>query len=191
MKKTLSLITVLGFVSCLAFAQEAPKPVPVQPAMVKPAKPNQPIEVNPVGQPAPAQPALAVEPAQPDNPNASDIKFEIENHDFGTVEEGPKAAFDFNFTNTGKEPLILQDVHASCGCTVPSWPREPILPGQKNKIKVEYNTQGRPGAFNKAITVKSNGKTPTVMIYIKGTVQAATNGVPEKKPPMIEENKKQ
>ncbi len=108
--------------------------------------------------------------AQQANPNAPEITFEHEVWDFGEVPEGPKVRHDFWFTNTGKEPLIIHQVRTSCGCTSPFWPKEPILPGQKGKITVEYNTKGRPGPFHKAITIYSNAKTPTKVIYIKGVV---------------------
>lgn len=124
----------------------------------------------------------------PVNPNAADFKFEREVHDFGNMVEGVNAIYEFEFTNTGKEPLIIQNVRASCGCTTPSWTKEPIAPGQKGKIKAAYNSQGRPGAFNKAITVTSNAKTPTKVLYIKGNVEpAATEGAPEKKPALLAE----
>ena len=108
-----------------------------------------------------------------DNPNAAQFKFETEVHDFGTIDEGPKISYEFMFTNVGKEPLIITGAKASCGCTVPKWPQEPILPGQSSSVKVEYNTKGRPNSFNKAITITSNSKTKTKVIYIKGTVKKA------------------
>jgi hypothetical protein len=127
-------------------------------------------------------------PAQvaPANPNAPDLKFKTEKHDFGTVAEGPQAKFDFEFTNTGKEPLILSNVQASCGCTTPEWPKEPILPGKTAKITAIYNTQGRPGSFTKSITVTSNAKNPTSVLMISGNVAAApATTAPEKAPATI------
>lgn len=123
----------------------------------------------------------------PVNPNAPEIVFDHESYDFGEIEEGTLAEHEFEFSNTGKEPLILQNVRASCGCTTPSWPKEPILPGQKGKIKAVYNSKGRPGGFNKSITVTSNAKTATKVIYIKGTVRKAEveKTVPEKEPVLI------
>lgn len=96
--------------------------------------------------------------AQNNNPNAPVFKFNEETHDFGTIKEGPEAVFDFIFTNTGKEPLIIQDCKASCGCTTPEWPKAPVLPGQKGKITVKYDTKGRAGTFNKSIFIASNAK---------------------------------
>ena len=113
--------------------------------------------------------------AQNNNPNAPIMKFVEETHDFGVIKEGPIASFDFEFTNTGKEPLIIQSCSASCGCTTPDWTRTPVLPGKKGKITVKYNTQGRPGSFNKTVYIASNAKSDKERyeIYIKGNVTAA------------------
>jgi len=126
--------------------------------------------------------------AKAQSPTAPDIVFEETNHDFGTVTEGELATHEFNFTNKGKEPLILTNVKASCGCTTPQWPREPILPGQKGVIKAIYNSKGRPGAFTKSITITSNAKTPTKVVYIKGKVEKAVpanTGNPQQTPNML------
>lgn len=112
---------------------------------------------------------------QNNNPNAAVFKFVEETHDFGTVKEGPSITYDFVFTNTGKEPLIIQDCKASCGCTTPDWTKAPVLPGQKGKISVTYNTQGRAGTFDKEIYIASNAKSTEkrYVINIKGNVIAA------------------
>ncbi len=134
--------------------------------------------------PAAVQATPAAQPA--DNPNAPVLKFKIEKHDFGTVPEGPAAVFEFEFTNEGKEPLILSNVQASCGCTTPTWPKEPVLPGKSSTIKASYNTQGRPGPFTKSITVTSNAKTPSTVLMINGTVEKApATTAPEKAPATI------
>lgn len=115
-----------------------------------------------------------------DNPNAPVITFEKTEHDYGTVVYGGDGVCSFKFTNTGKEPLILQQPQSSCGCTVPSWPKEPILPGDSNEIKVTYNTK-KVGPINKTITVRSNAKNNTVVLRIVGKVEADPNQqVPEK-----------
>lgn len=113
------------------------------------------------------------------NPNAPEITFTKTTHDYGTISVGGDGSSVFEFTNTGKEPLILSSVRSSCGCTVPSWPREPILPGKKESIKVKYDT-GRIGPINKTITVVSNAKTSTVVLRITGTVVKETAAAPEK-----------
>ncbi|MCX6199117.1 MAG: DUF1573 domain-containing protein [Bacteroidetes bacterium] len=117
----------------------------------------------------------------PPNPNAATIILKEENYLFGEVPEGPQVTHEFKFSNTGKEPLILSNVHASCGCTTPSWPKEPILPGKESTILVTYNTQGRPGPFTKSITITSNANEPNKVIYIKGEVVKAE---PEKSVPL-------
>lgn len=115
------------------------------------------------------------------NPNAPEITFEKTVHDYGTVPYNGNGNCEFKFTNTGKEPLILTNVRSSCGCTVPSWPREPILPGKSEVIKVEYKTN-RPGPINKTVTVTSNAKTATTVLKITGTVEnpPANTPTPEK-----------
>ncbi len=92
------------------------------------------------------------------------IKFDEISHNFGNVTEGEIAKYEFRFTNTGTEPLVLTNVQASCGCTTPKWPREPIAPGQSAVITAEYNSNGRPGSFTKNIFVKSNGGDVTLTI---------------------------
>ncbi len=100
-----------------------------------------------------------------------DIEFKVLEHNFGDVEEGTKPSFDFVFTNKGKAPLVLTNVRASCGCTTPHWPREPIMPGDSAKITAVYNTKGRPGAFHKTITVQTNDPDERlVVLIIKGNV---------------------
>lgn len=98
------------------------------------------------------------------------IDFKIETHDFGELAEGPKVTHEFKFTNVGKEPLVIDNVRASCGCTTPDWPREPIAPGESDVITVIYNTKKRLGPFNKAVTITSNAYMPTKRLYIKGKV---------------------
>ena len=102
------------------------------------------------------------------------MAFEHEMHDFGTIPEGPAAEYEFKFKNTGKEPINLQSVNASCGCTTPSWSKEPVLPGKTGTIKASFSTEKRPGGFNKNITVVSNAGTK--VLTIKGTVEPAPTG---------------
>mgnify|MGYP002628045652 CR=1 len=117
----------------------------------------------------------------------AEISFVTEKYNFGEIEEGPKVTHDFKFINTGEAPLLLTNVKASCGCTTPSWPKEPILPGEEGIILVTYNTAKRPGSFNKSITITSNSATPTKVIYINGEVKAAPEEetMPIKQPLMM------
>ncbi len=105
-----------------------------------------------------------------ENPNAPEIAFEKTTHDFGKIQKNGNAETSFEFTNTGKEPLIIDNVRSNCGCTVPKFTREPILPGKKGEITAKYTTTNRVAPFHKQITVFSNAKNPTVILKIKGEV---------------------
>ena len=109
------------------------------------------------------------------NKNAPVINFEKTTHDYGTVVKGGDGFCEFKFKNTGIEPLILSNVTSSCGCTVPEWPREPILKGKSNTIKVKYDTN-RVGPINKTVTVTSNATNGSIQLRIIGTVVEKTEG---------------
>jgi Protein of unknown function (DUF1573) len=102
------------------------------------------------------------------------ISFDKKSHDFGKINENDgKASHVFEFTNTGNAPLVVNRVQASCGCTTPTWTKEPIESGKKGSITVTYNPQGRPGAFTKTITVYSNAAEEQEHLTIQGEVQVA------------------
>ncbi len=102
--------------------------------------------------------------------NGPEIEFEKVVHDYGDVPYNGNGECEFRFTNTGTEPLLVQKPKSSCGCTIPSWPNEPILPGESDVIKVTYRTN-RAGNINKTVTVTSNAvKNSTVVLRIKGRV---------------------
>jgi len=104
------------------------------------------------------------------NPNAPKFKFENETIDYGTIEHNADGNREFKFTNVGKEPLIISNATGSCGCTVPTAPKDPIKPGETGVIKVHYATD-RVGAFEKTVTLTSNADTPSKVIKIKGVVK--------------------
>ncbi len=110
-------------------------------------------------------------PAAPENPNAPEISFEKEVHDYGTIKQGADGGCEFKFKNTGKEPLIISNARGSCGCTVPQWPKDPIKPGETGILKVNYDTK-RVGPINKTVTITSNAKTSNKTVRIAGTVEA-------------------
>ena len=101
----------------------------------------------------------------------AEFKFEKETHDFGKIPQGKPVSVEFKFTNTGNEPLIITNIESVCGCTVPKYTNTPVLKGQTGTISVTYNAAAVM-PFNKAITVKSNAKTPVKWLYIKGEVLA-------------------
>lgn len=103
-----------------------------------------------------------------------EITLESLEHDYGTITQGANGDCVFKFKNTGNEPLILSDVRKSCGCTTPTWNKEPILPGMSGEVKVGYNTNNV-GAFSKTITIISNATNASLTLVIKGTVVAKTN----------------
>ena len=103
------------------------------------------------------------------NENGPKIEFKTLEHDYGTIVQGSNGQCEFEFTNTGKEALVLNDVHSTCGCTVPSWPKEPIKAGDSAKITVVYNTN-RVGPINKSISVASNATENPIVLKIKGNV---------------------
>jgi len=99
-----------------------------------------------------------------------EITFAVLEHNYGTIEYDANGTCEFEFTNTGKVVLTLNNVQASCGCTAPEWSKEPIKPGEKGKIIVKYNTKIA-GTFQKSIKVFSNATVSPVVLIIKGDVK--------------------
>lgn len=108
----------------------------------------------------------------------ADIRFEQIMLNAGTFsEKDPIQKYVFKFKNVGTAPLIINQAMASCGCTVPSYTKKPIAPGEAGEIKVTYNGTGKmPGHFKKTVTVRTNGKTEVTRLYIEGTMEEATEG---------------
>ena len=99
------------------------------------------------------------------------ISFTEKTHDFGIIPADKNyVTTEFEFVNTGNAPLVIFDAKAECGCTRPSYPSNPIAPGKKGKIKVNFNPRGYMGGFTKSITIKSNGKPKSTVLKIVGTV---------------------
>ncbi len=104
---------------------------------------------------------------------AQQIEFASTSIDYGEIDRNADGVREFTFTNTGDAPLLISSARGSCGCTVPSFPREPIEPGASNVIKVKYDTN-RIGAFTKYVTLTTNAlEEPTVRLTIRGVVKAA------------------
>lgn len=91
-------------------------------------------------------------------------------HDFGTIKKGEIVTYDFEFTNNGKEPLIISNATGSCGCTVADYPREPIAPGKPTNITVKFSSIGKHGHQEKSVTLTTNSKRGTHMLFIKADV---------------------
>lgn len=104
----------------------------------------------------------------PTGPTTS-IKFDEPRHDFGTLTSGDKAKHKYEFTNTGDEPLVISNVKASCGCTAPSYSKEPVAPGERGFIDVVYSASGK-GSVSKNVTITANTEPAKTMIYLKANV---------------------
>ena len=105
------------------------------------------------------------------------MKFAEVEHHFGDITEGEKVETRFEFTNTGKEPLIISNAKGSCGCTVPKWPKEPIAPGETGELLVSFDSKGKPGSQTKTVTVTANTEPAVTRLTIKAEV-AKPDGEP-------------
>lgn len=101
--------------------------------------------------------------------NKAEFKFDKETYDFGKIPQGKPVSVEFKFTNIGEEPLIISAVEPTCGCTVANYTKTPVKKGDSGSITLTYNAASVM-PFNKAVTVKSNAKTPVKYLYIKGEV---------------------
>jgi hypothetical protein len=92
-------------------------------------------------------------------------------YDFGTIDAGKKVSHKYKLKNTGNEPLLISNCKASCGCTVPKCPTEPIAPGETAEIPVEYDSKGKNGPDQKTITITANTNPSPIVLTIKGNVK--------------------
>ncbi|MCD7901586.1 MAG: DUF1573 domain-containing protein [Bacteroides sp.] len=104
----------------------------------------------------------------------ADVKFEKTTYNVGDFSEAsPVVSAEYTFTNVGDAPLVIHQAVASCGCTVPEYTKEPILPGKTGTVKVTYNGEGKlPGYFKKSITLRTNAKTEMIRLFIEGNMTA-------------------
>lgn len=118
----------------------------------------------------------------------AEISFESLEYDYGNIYKGDNGECQFKFKNTGKAPLTITNCRASCGCTVPAWPKDPIAPGKTAVIKVKYDTN-RLGTINKSITVSSDAINNSVVLHIKGYIsEKPAESVPAQQAPMMKAN---
>ena len=92
-------------------------------------------------------------------------------YDFGNIKEGDVIKHTFKFTNTGNAPLVIENATAPCGCTVPSWPKEPVAVGATGEINVQFNSKGKVGQQNKVVTITANTQPDITTVTIKGNVE--------------------
>jgi len=98
------------------------------------------------------------------------MNFSETEHDFGTINEGDVVEHTFTFTNTGKAPLVIVNAKGSCGCTVPEWTKEPVAPGATGSMLVKFNSNGKPNAQNKQVTITANTEGGKEILKIKAMV---------------------
>lgn len=110
------------------------------------------------------------------NPNAPVMRFAVAEHDFGDLKPGAVVRHTFEFTNAGKSPLLIQDATASCGCTTPSWTKEPVAPGSKGTMEVQFDSHGKTGLQNKSVSVRANTQPSVTTIMIKANVLPESTG---------------
>jgi len=162
MRKILSLFVLMAFVATAMFAQTK-ETVQPQPVVETPVKPAVQTPVKPI--------PVATDDSGPK------MTFEQTTVDYGDIEQNSDPLRVFNFVNDGDAPLIIKHAKGSCGCTVPRYPKEPIMPGENAVIEVRYDTK-RIGPFNKSIRLTTNVKEQPIMLYIKGKVSKAPAGLP-------------
>jgi len=150
MKKVLVLAAVVSFYACGE----------------KPATSEEKIDTEIVNNPATAE-----EGGIDENVTVPEFAFEKEAHDFGKIIQGEKVSYSFKFTNTGEGDLIITSAKGSCGCTVPSYPKEPIAPGAEGVIDVIFNSDGKSGQQNKKVTLVANTVPNTKVLAINGMVE--------------------
>ena len=165
MKKSILFFSAFALIAFSSVAQNKDKKADIKPT-------EKTATVAPVSTPTAQTPNADANAMNPD----LSMKFNQEDHNFGNVPEGPSVSYEFELKNIGKVPIIISNAHGSCGCTVPTWPKEPILPGKTSKITVTYNTQGRPGQINKTVTVTTN--VGTKVLKISGNVDKADTPAP-------------
>lgn len=126
----------------------------------------------------PADPMAQAQQAAIDNRPKTTISFgapDMYEHDFGNIKQNTDNHHVFEFTNTGSEPLIIESATGSCGCTVPDYPKEPIAPGAKGQIKVEYKPGMQKDAQQKQVTVVANTEPKQTILRIKAFVEPDPN----------------
>ncbi|ATP55209.1 hypothetical protein CPT03_01390 [Pedobacter ginsengisoli] len=99
------------------------------------------------------------------------LTFETSNYYFGKIEKGEKVSYSFKFRNTGKMPLIIKEAIATCGCTVPEVPKEPIKPGQAGELNVVFNSAGKTGRQDKIVSVRSNALNSAIELHLTGEIK--------------------
>ncbi len=169
MNKNLFFVVVVAFVTVLSCKKESAvsKIDPNSSDMPRHTSVDQPVDRVAEDQPSTGD-ALA-------NQKFPVMTFAKKEHHFGDITEGDKPETTFTFTNTGATDLIISSASGSCGCTVPDYPKQPIKPGKSAKLKVSFDSTGKPGMQQKTVTISSNTQQGTEVLTIKANVVPKTN----------------
>ena len=116
----------------------------------------------------------------PNGPNGEEggapvMVFEEDKHEFGTIQVGEVVTYSYKFTNEGTADLVISDAHASCGCTVPNWPKQPVRPGESGVIDVKFDSNGKQGDVTKEVSISTNCNPSVKVIYFHVFVKTANN----------------
>ena len=169
-KRILCLAVSVSLLAVSCKKDDASSKIDASATEIPPASPEDVVapEANISAAPAPTDaPQTATPPANGKYPVMAFTKTE---HDFGKIKDGDNVTYIFNFENTGESDLIISDAKGSCGCTVPDYPKEPIAPGKKGKIKVSFNSSGKTGQQHKTVTITANTAKGKEQLDIKATV---------------------
>ena len=115
--------------------------------------------------------AKAAEPEVPAGPTTT-VEWDSKEFDYGIIDQGEKVTHIYKFKNVGDEPLIISSAKGSCGCTVPQWPKDPVMPGESGEIKVQFDSKGKKGKQSKRVTINANTEPAQTFLTIKGEINA-------------------
>lgn len=133
------------------------------------------------GAATPATPGAAPAPAAPAGPSTA-VEWNEKEFDYGVIEQGEKVTHVYKFKNAGDEPLIISNAKGSCGCTVPQWPKDPVMPGESGEIKVVFDSKGKSGKQSKRVTINANTEPAQTFLTIKGEINAPEGAAPAAQP---------
>ena len=165
------IITVL-FLATACKKEDASSKIDATKTEIAPADPN---ALNPDG--TLALPKTESEkPAPPADGKYPVMTFEEKEYDFGDIKQGDKVEHIFKFKNTGKSDLMITSAKASCGCTVPEYPKTAIKPGMSGDIKVKFDSTGKKGGVSKNVTITCNTENGTELLIIKTNIKVSEKG---------------
>jgi hypothetical protein len=168
MKKIVSLLAIASILLTVSCKNDATSKIDENTVGTPPASPDAVLAPEPNIAPPPVPDVPAPKP--PADGKYAAMTFAKSEHDFGKINEGDKVTYNFAFKNTGQADLLITGAKGSCGCTVPEFPKEPVKPGESGKIKVSFNSTGKPGQQHKTVTITANTINGTEKLNITANV---------------------